>query len=550
MAGISAVEDAKKALQDADLYAQQSEKVKSTLDDWRAGKITSLSEAIREKLNLGPYAEAASVCTQLSRLPLETEAATSTSFGRYLHGLPCRPGQSLATVNELGLPLHQDPSDEDDLFDQDDSPPLGTMPVLHRGITRPAMLPQKARVLSRPGRGPMPVPISVHPQSRPFGVAQSSLAIREAAQLRARDPTARQLMSRRHAPSRLEPPPKPEPRLPEGFEMPDKLPSPETAEVLLAQANRASERFVNLPKQRQHASAYTSPAVLGADAAQAGTAADFIKDHPLINPRARARPGAAPQDNAATTTSVAAPKADLGLPTALAHRPAVEQEPAQLVSSSAQTLPQGVPRAVALPADSASSSSAAADHAAGPSLDDWVSATSTAAEGIAAAPGHADDESSLAAGLQYGRAIKQRPGQKQRKRQREVAELRKAEDDAKADAEAEARKKAEAEAKVKAAEANAKAVEEAARAEAAAAAEARAKELEDARVKEADARVKEADAAKLKAEAVSLKAAEELLAAEEAAVQGNRSSLAVVAFIPQLHTMAVCHTCMCNTHVD
>ena len=509
--------------QDPDLYTQSTEKVKSTLDDWRAGRIPSLTEALREQLDLGALPEPGFSALQLACPHLDIDAAASTSFGRY----PGQPPQSLATVTELGLPLHRDPSD--DMLDQDSSPPLGIMPVFHRGMIRAAMRPAKARVLSRPGRGPMPLPISVHPQARPFGVAQSSLALREAAHLRAKDPTARQLVSRRHAPPRLEPPPKPEPCLPEGFEMPEKLPSPETAVTLLAQANRAHQRYLNLAKQPQNASQFAPPAVLGADAATAGTAGDFIKDYPLINPRAKASPAAAPQAIAATAASAAAPTAAPSLPTMGAQRLAVDQQP---VSSSAQALPQAAPLAAAAPtatlpaglaiplADATDvSSSAAQPHAA-----------STAEEAAAGTADSVDDES---AELQLGKAIKQRPGQKQRKRQREIAELKKVEDAAKAVAEAEANRKAEADAKAKQeAEAKAKAAEKEAKA-AEAAAKAEAEKAEEAMAEEAAA-------ARQKAEAASLKAAAELLASEEAAVQGKKSDFNICSYN---HVLTAQHDC-------
>ena len=497
--------------QNPDLYTQSAEKVKTTLDDWRAGRIPSLTEALREQLNLGALPAPDFTSLQLACPLLETDAAASTSFDRYL-GQTSRAGQSLATVTELGLPLHEDPSD--DMLDQDSSPPLGIMPVFHRGMIRAAMQPTKARVLSRPGRGPVPLPISVHPQARPFGVAQSSLAIREAAQLKAKDPTARQLVSRRHGPPRLDLPLKPEPCLPEGFEMPEKLPSPETAVTLLAQANRAHQRYLNLSKQPQNASQFAPPAVLGADAATAGTAGDFIKDHPLINPRAnKANSAAAPQAIAATPASAAAPATAAVLPSKGAQGLAVDQQlathAAQQVSSPAQAPPQA-PLAAAptatLPAGSATPPAAAAADP--PSRADQPPAASPTEEAAAATADSIDDES---AGLQNGKAIKQRPGQKQRKRQKEIAELKKAEDDAKAVADGVANKKAEAEAKAKQeAEAKAKAAEAAAMAE--------AKKAEEAMAKEAAAALEEAEAA-------SLKAAAELLASEEAAVQGKKSKI-------------------------
>lgn len=489
-----------------DQTAEVIQHVKSIVDDWRAGKVPSLNQAFTEQLGLGALPD----LYQLRCPPLGTDIATPTSFGRYPSQPPMAAGP-LANVNEFGLPLHRDPSD--DMLDQDMSPPLGIMPVFHRGM-RAAMRPIKARVLSRPGRGPMPLPISVHPQARPFGVAQSSLALREAAQLRAVDPTARQLVSRRHAPPRLEPPPKLEPCLPEGFEMPEKLPSPETAVTLLAQANRANERYLKLPKQPQNASQYAPPAVLGADGATAGTAADFIKDHPLINPRAKTNPAAAPQAIAAPAAPIVAPKAAPSLP------PAPQQlaSPARPGSSSAQAPPQAasLPAAAAatsLPAGSTAPSTIATDP---PLSANQLPAASTVEEPTTAAVDNVEDDT---AGLQNGKPVKQRLGQKQRKRQREVAEQKKVEDDAKAAAEAARIRQAEAEAKeVQAAEAKARAAEKAAKA---------AEEAQQAEAKRAEeARAEQAAAAMRQAEAASFKAAEELLASEEAAVQGKKLELA------------------------
>lgn len=511
------IEASRKALQDSSLirdpildvalnqYPDQTaevvQQVKSIVDDWRAGQVASLNQAFTEQLGLGALPD----LYQLRCPPLGTDIATPTSFGRY----PSQPHTAagpLASVNELGLPLHRDPSD--DMLDHDMSPPLGIMPVFQRGMMRPAMRPTKARILSRPGRGPMPLPISVHPHARPFGVAQSSLALREAAQLTAMDPTARQLVSRRHAPPRLEPLPKLEPCLPEGFEMPEKLPSPETAVTLLAQANRANDRYLKLSKQPQNASQYGPPAVLGADGATAGTAGDFIKDHPLINPRTKANPAAAPQAIAAPAAPVVAPKTAPSLPSQQLA------SPAQPVSSVTQAPPQAAPvpaaaPATTLPAGSVTPSTVATDP---PLPANQPRSASTVAEALAAAVDNAEDDT---AGLQNGKPIKQRLGQKQRKRQREIAEQKKVEDDARAAAEAERVRQAEAEAReVQAAEAKAKAAEKAAKA---------AEEAQQAEAKRAEeARAEQAAAAMRQAEAASFKAAEELLASEEAAVQGKK----------------------------
>lgn len=66
--------------------------------------------------------------------------------------------------------------------------------------------------------------------------------------------------------------------------MPEKLPSPENAAALLAQANRAHQRYRKLTKWLVDESTYAPPAGLGASATATGTAGDFIKGHPLINP--------------------------------------------------------------------------------------------------------------------------------------------------------------------------------------------------------------------------------------------------------------------------
>ena len=513
---------------DPDLYACHADKVKATLDGWKAGKVPNLSDALKEQLGFGALDVPGSA---YSALPALEAPMSSAPVSRYLQGLGTTVEQRkpLATVTEVGFPLHQDPGD-DDLFNHED-PPLGIVPLLTRGFSRPVMRPQQDRAFSCPGRGPMPPFITSHPRSRPFGVAQSSIAIREAAQLHARDPTARQRTSRKHAQPRLEqPPPKPE-NLPAGFEMPDKLPSPETAVGLLAQANRASERFASLSRAPQHASTCATPAVLGMDSTMAGTAADYIKDHPLIDPRGKPKSAAAatgsllppqgaaapapPGPSRAASPSIAS-KADSVAPTALPgamqqlhkavaeHKPAVATQPLS-PSPPAQSPTVGnaaVPETV-LRTDQARAVQAnppAATPVATIADQPVASPASTAPENAAAAVDAAgDDGASSPTDLQQGKANKQRPGRKQRRRLKDMAEAAKAEDEARKAVEATAKAEAEAEAAAKAV------------------AEAAAKAKADAEEK---ARRAAEVVARQAAEAAALKAADELLASEEKAAQG------------------------------
>ncbi|KAL3140477.1 cAMP-dependent protein kinase catalytic subunit [Trebouxia sp. C0009 RCD-2024] len=449
---------------DPALCARQAQLVKATLDDWKAGKVPSLADALREQLSCGPE------LAHLSRPRRDTEAAASTSLAQHLQGPPSRPAQSLVTGPEL---QHQDPPD--DLCHLYASPPLGhPEPVLRSTPAhRPTMLPIKARVNSRPGRGAMPLPISVHPQARPFGVTQSSLAIREAAQLRARDPAAKHLRTYRLPSTRTER----ASRL-EGLEMPDQLSSLDIGPSLLAQG----EGFP------QHASTSASAAVLGINA---GTSADHISGHAVCNPGAKAKAPATPQVNAATPAVATAPQADAAQPgssTALAsavHVPSAAAAPA-----------------ASLPADLATPPAVTPQDAAGPSWPAGLPATNTEAEGAAAPADNAEDDASLAAGLQHNKAIKQRkrPGQKQRKRLREMADLAKAEHSAKAVAAAEAK--------------------------AAAKAEAEAQRKEGARVQQAAEEKAKAAAARSEAEAASGKAVQELLAALDAEAEATAQTAA------------------------
>ena len=536
---------------DPDFYARHSEKVKATLDDWKAGKVPNLSEALKEQITFGPVDVPGSA---YSALPALEAPSSSAPVSRYLQGLGTTAEQRkpLATVTEAGFPLHQDPSD--DLFRHED-PTLGVMPLLtHRGFHRRVMRPQQLRALSRPGRGPMPPFITSHPLSRPFGVAQSSLAIREVAQLRARDPAARQLTSRKHAQPRLEQPaPKPE-NLPAGFEMPDKLPSPETAVGLLAQANRASERFANLSRAPQPASTSAAPAVLGMEPAMAGTAAEYIKDHPLIDPRAKSRPAAAaqrsllpPQGTAAPTpprpsgaaTPPIAPKADADAPTTSTgavqrlRKAAAEHELAGAAQPLSPPPPAQSPTvgnaAVAetmLRTDQANATQAKSPAAAPvATVADQPAAlpASVAPENAAAATDAASDGASSPTDLQQGKANKQRPGGKQRRRLRDMAEAARAEAELIEAAEAKAKEKAD--------------IEAAAKTVAAAAAKAKADAEEKARL-EAEAIARQA------AEAAALKAADELLASEERAFEGMMFCYLCSSLCPIAQKACDMHVCI------
>ncbi|KAL3140453.1 hypothetical protein ABBQ38_004712 [Trebouxia sp. C0009 RCD-2024] len=479
---------------DPALCARQAELIRATLDDWKAGKVPSLADALREQLSCGPEV------THLSRPRRHTEAAASTSLASHLQGPPSRPAQSLVTGPEL---QHQDPPD--DLCHLYDAPPLGHPEPVLRGppAHRPTMLPIKTRVNSRPGRGAMPLPISVHPQARPFGVTQSSLAIREAAQLRARDPTAKHLRTYRLPSTRTERASRLEHPL-EGLEMPDQLSSLDFGPSLLAQG----EGFP------QHASTSASAAVLGMDAAKAGTSADHISGLAVCDTGAKAKAPATPQVNAATPAVPTAPQADAAQPVSSTGLASVVHVP-----SAAAAPPASLPADLATPPD------VTPQDDAGPSLAAGLPATNPEAEGAAAPADNAEDEAALAAGLQHSKAIKQRPGQKQRKKLRAIADLPKAEDSAKAVAEAQAKAAAKAEAKVKT---TAAAAEEAAKAEAAAAAAtaAEAQRKEEARVQQPAEEKAKAAAARSEAEAASEKAAQELLAALDAEAEAAAQTAA------------------------
>ena len=494
--------------------------VRATLDDWKAGRVPSLSGALRQQLNLGPLENLPGLNSlQSPLLPIPSEGpSSSASMSRFLQGgsVASEQHQAMTPGTELGLPLYEDPPDE--LMEAEEAP-LGTMPVWpHKSFSRPAMQPQKARVCSHPGRGPMPHFVSSHPRSRPFGVAQSSLAIREAAQLYARDPTARQLSSRRHAYPKLEQAaPKPD-NLPAGFELPQRLPPPDKAKGLLAEAIRA-ERSIEQRKAAQQANSMASASM---DRPVAGPSSQHVKDHPLVNPRANSNAAAATASRSAlpppatppptpvrdVSPLAAAPQA--GAAEAAAKQKAVNQPQQVSPPAQAQQVNHPLPRPVAAAEGSEETHGLAA--LAGPSAA--VQSDQPAAESAA----DADAGEDASAAEQDSKAVKQRPGRKQRRKIKELAEQARLDGIA-------SQAKAQADAELKAqAEASAKAAEEASKAAAAAAAKAEADAAKaeiDAAQAAADEAWEKEEAIRLQAaEAASLKAGEDLLAEEEAAAAG------------------------------
>ncbi len=173
---------------------------------------------------------------------------------------------SLPTVAEGSSVTHLDPEVVDIPDPLDLSPPLGSVPMLPglRGIQRPAMRPSKPRSAG-PGRGPVAVPSTTHPEARPYGVARSSLALREQAQLHAEQPGAL-LMPPRHKSASSD-------------KCPEKLPTPEAAVNLLAQVHAAEKRFeTTLPNGKPPTPTVTAAAVLGADAVDQTIVAKFVKE--------------------------------------------------------------------------------------------------------------------------------------------------------------------------------------------------------------------------------------------------------------------------------
>lgn len=220
------------------------------------------------------------VCSAVPSQAEASEGPSSSSLAYRSSGQISPPPEvfkpSLPTVAEGSSVTHLDP--EVDIPDPLDlSPPLGSVPMLPglRGIQRPAMRPSKARD-ARPGRGPVPVPSTTHPEARPYGVARSSLALREQAQLQAEQPGAL-LMPPRHKSASSD-------------KCPEKLPTPEAAVNLLAQVHSAEKRFeTTLPNGKPPTPTVTAAAVLGADAVDQTMVAKFVKENALV-PQKPARP--------------------------------------------------------------------------------------------------------------------------------------------------------------------------------------------------------------------------------------------------------------------
>lgn len=259
----------------------------------------------------------------VSEVSQEASLQGSSSTSAVCPSLP-PSGLQLSPVAESSSPAHPDP--EVDTPERMDSPPLGSVPVWPplRGFNRPNLRPGKTRVSSRPGRGPVPVPSTTHPDARPFGVARSSLALREQAQLHAQNPGAL-LMAPRHKQPAREP------------DRPEKLPSPEAAVNLLAQVHSAEKRFeTTLPNGKLSIPAVIpAAAVLGADAVDKTLAAKFIKE------RTVAPSNAAPKSTKPTAKgSVPQPKSALPqvapLPTIAEHpvTTAAATEPASDVAAA------------------------------------------------------------------------------------------------------------------------------------------------------------------------------------------------------------------------
>lgn len=188
------------------------------------------------------------------------------------------------------------------------SPPLGSVPMLPglRTVQRPAMRPSKPRS-ARPGRGPVPVPSTTHPEARPYGVARSSLALREQAQLQAEQPGAL-LMPPRHKSASSD-------------KSPEKLPTPEAAVNLLAQVHSAEKRFeTTLPNGKPPVPTVTAAAVLGADAVDQTIVAKFVKESALASQKP-ARPDPKASKSAAQGST---PQAGSASPQAASHATVVE----------------------------------------------------------------------------------------------------------------------------------------------------------------------------------------------------------------------------------
>ncbi|DBA71119.1 TPA: hypothetical protein ACH3X2_011529 [Trebouxia sp. C0005] len=458
--------------------------VKLGVEDFKSGRVANRSEAVRARVSEVYKRRDPLLQFPKDRVPYQAEASEgpSSAFDYRSSDQISPPPEvfksSLPTVAEGSSVTHLDP--EVDIPDPLDlSPPLGSVPMLPglRGIQRPTMRPSKPRG-ARPGRGPVPVPSTTHPEARPYGVARSSLALREQAQLQVEQPGAL-LMPPRHKSASSD-------------KCAEKLPTPEAAVNLLAQVHSAEKRFeTTLPYGKPPIPIVTAATVLGADAVDQTMVAKFVKESALVpqNPAkpafksaaqgsipqaGLASPQAASHDTepavAAAAATVSEPAADAAAPAARkakkvkaagtqpsssvaqpqAQAPAASQ-PAGLPTQSpsdARAEQSGVPAATqpafkdqAAPVPTAAVASAsAAPIAAVPSAS---SATATASSAVqpeahlvrpeaategSLSPPDADPSSPTGEQASASKQGKQRMGKKQREKQRQEAAAKALED--------------------------------------------------------------------------------------------------------------------------
>ncbi|KAL0038821.1 hypothetical protein WJX79_009210 [Trebouxia sp. C0005] len=256
--------------------------VKLGVEDFKSGRVANRSEAVRARVSEVYKRRDPLLQFPKDRVPYQAEASEgpSSAFDYRSSDQISPPPEvfksSLPTVAEGSSVTHLDP--EVDIPDPLDlSPPLGSVPMLPglRGIQRPTMRPSKPRG-ARPGRGPVPVPSTTHPEARPYGVARSSLALREQAQLQVEQPGAL-LMPPRHKSASSD-------------KCAEKLPTPEAAVNLLAQVHSAEKRFeTTLPYGKPPIPIVTAATVLGADAVDQTMVAKFVKESALV-PQNPAKP--------------------------------------------------------------------------------------------------------------------------------------------------------------------------------------------------------------------------------------------------------------------
>ncbi|DBB00067.1 TPA: hypothetical protein ACH3X1_013923 [Trebouxia sp. C0004] len=341
--------------------------VKLGVEDFKSGRVANRSEAVRARVSEVYKRRDPLLRFPKDPVPSQAEASEgpSSTFSAYRSSGQISPTPevfkpSLPTVAEGSSVTHLDP--EVDIPDPLDlSPPLGSVPMLPglRGIQRPAMRPSQPRG-ARPGRGPVPVPSTTHPEARPYGVARSSLALREQAQLQAEQPGAL-LMPPRHKSASSD-------------KCPEKLPTPEAAVNLLAQVHSAEKRFeTTLPNGKPPTPIVTAAAVLGADAVDQTMVAKFVKETALVPqkptrpaPKASksAAPGSTPQAGsaspqaaslatvaehpvAAAATTISEPAADAAAP---APRKSKKVKAAGTQPSSSVAQPQAQAPAASQPA--------------------------------------------------------------------------------------------------------------------------------------------------------------------------------------------------------